>query len=118
VKPRIGWKARIQVKLGQKDAHYSGGLVAGAKILELFGDAATELCLRETAGKNEGLFRAYESVEFLKPIYAGDRVEATAVITRIGDTSRTMKFTAYKIRPRRSLVAKALGTVVIPRKVS
>lgn len=114
MKSRIGWKAKIKVTFGRKDAHYSGGLVAGAKILELFGDAATNLCLRETQGRNEGLFRAYASVEFLKPVYAGDTIEVTARITRIGNTSRTMRFLARKTRPRQGLVAKALGTVVIP----
>jgi 3-aminobutyryl-CoA ammonia-lyase len=88
--------------------------VAGAKILELFGDVATALCLRETRGANEGLFRAYESVEFLKPVYAGDTIEAIATITSIGKTSRTMKFVAVKTRPRRELVSRAIGTVVIP----
>lgn len=90
-------------------------MVAGAKILELFGDAATQLCLRETAGKSEGLLRAYHSIEFLKPVYADDTVEATASIVKIGDTSRTMKFTAYRLKPKKILVAKAVGTVVIPR---
>lgn len=118
MKPHIGWKAKIRVKLSRKDAHYSGGLVAGAKILELFGDAATALCLRETGGKNEGLFRAYSSVEFLKPVYAGDTIEATATIVKIGNTSRTMKFVAKKMRPKRGgLVAKAEGTVVVASPV-
>jgi len=116
VKPHIGWKAKIKVKLSKKDAHYSGGLVAGAKILELFGDAATNLCLRETEGKSEGLFRAYASVDFLKPVYAGDTVEATAKIVQVGNTSRVLSFVAYKIRgSRKTLTTKALGTVVIPR---
>ncbi|MBI2083170.1 MAG: 3-aminobutyryl-CoA ammonia lyase [Deltaproteobacteria bacterium] len=113
-KSRIGWKATIRKKLAQKDAHYSGGLVAGATILELFGDAATELCLRETRGKDEGLFCAYSSVEFLKPVYAGDTVEVTAKIIKVGNTSRTMRFVAKKLRPRRQWVTKAVGTVVIP----
>lgn len=102
------------MKLRPRDARYSGGLVAGAKILELFGDAATKLCLRETGGKNEGLFRAYREVEFLKPVCAGDTVEATATIIKIGNTSRTIKFVAYKTRPRRQLASRAVGTVVIP----
>ena len=59
-------KSLIRIRMGAKDGHYGGGLVDGAKILELFGDVATELCIR-TDG-DEGLFRAYESVEFLKPV--------------------------------------------------
>lgn len=87
--------------------------MAGAKILELFGDAATLLCLRESGGKNEGLFRAYQEVEFLAPVYAGDTVEATATIVRIGNSSRTMKFEAYKFGRPKKLVTRAIGTVVV-----
>lgn len=112
-KPKIGWKAKVRVKLRRKDAHYSGGLVAGAKTLELFGDAATKLCLLETGGKDEGLFRAYKEVEFLRPVYAGDTVEAIAKIIKIGNTSRTMRFSAYKIGKKRTLVSRAVGTVVV-----
>ncbi len=114
-KPKIGWEATIKVRLGSKDAHYKGGLVAGAKILELFGDAATKLCLRE-AGV-EGLFRAYKDVEFLAPVYAGDTVEATATMIKIGDTSRTMKFVATKLKPKRKVVCTAVGTVVVPHSI-
>lgn len=84
--------------------------MAGAKILELFGDAATILCLRETRGRNEGLLRAYQNVEFLKPVYAGDRVEATAKIVKVGNTSRSMTFEA---RRQKTIIARAIGTVVI-----
>src|SRR3990167_1684485 len=108
--PKIGWKAKVKVRLRRKDAHYSGGLVAGGKVLELFGDAATELCLRETRGKDEGLFRAYESVDFLKPLYAGNRIVVTARIIKLGHTSRKMKFTCYRTRPRRQLTTHAVGT--------
>lgn len=110
-KPKLGWKAKVKVRLGAKDAHYKGGLVAGAKILELFGDAATKLCLRE-AGV-EGLFRAYKDVDFLAPVYSGDTIEATATIIKIGNTSRTMKFVAVKNRSKKT-VCQAVGTVVIP----
>lgn len=85
--------------------------MAGAKILELFGDVATALCLRE-AGV-EGLFRAYESVDFLAPVYAGDTVQVTATIIKVGHTSRRMKFVALKAKPRK-VVCRAVGTVVIP----
>ncbi len=87
-------------------------------MLELFGDAATALCLRETRGRDEGLFRAYADVEFLKPAYAGDTVEATATIVKIGRTSRTMKFVATKLRPQRHIVCRATGTVVISGLIS
>ncbi len=78
-------------------AHYGGALVDGAYVLGLFGDAATELCIR-TDG-DEGLFAGYESVSFTAPVRAGDVVETTATLTRVG---------------RRSRGVTATGTVVIP----
>ena len=63
-------KVMIRVRMSLKDAHYGGNLVDGAKMLELFGDVATELLIRHDG--DEGLFRAYDSVDFLAPVYAGD----------------------------------------------
>ena len=108
-------------------AHYGGGLVDGAFSLQLFGDVATELLIRNDG--DEGLFRAYDSVEFLAPLYAGDYVEAIGWITEKGNTSRKMKFEAYKViqaLPKISdsaaellqekvLVAKASGTCIVPK---
>src|SRR5207245_1571991 len=73
-------------------AHYGGALVDGAYVLGLFGDAATELCIR-TDG-DEGLFAAYDSVEFLAPVQAGDVVEVSAEIDRVGQRSRGVTFVA------------------------
>ena len=61
--------ALIRLRLGQEDAHYGGNLVAGATQLSIVGDLITELAMRYDG--DEGLFRAYESVEFLAPLYAG-----------------------------------------------
>ena len=64
-------------------------------MLGLFGDVATELLIRLDG--DEGLFRAYQSVEFLAPVFAGDYIEATGKITRVGKTSRDMEFEARKV---------------------
>src|SRR4051794_29534280 len=107
-------------------AHYGGNLVDGAYGLGMFGDLATELCIR-TDG-DEGLFAGYSSVEFLAPIQAGDVLEATATLTRIGTRSRTVSFEASVVCravPSRSpsaaevmepaiVVTRATGTVVVP----
>ncbi|HBG24584.1 MAG: 3-aminobutyryl-CoA ammonia lyase [Bacteroidetes bacterium GWF2_41_61] len=120
-------KAMIRVRMGSNDAHYGGNLVDGAKMLQLFGDVATELLIREDG--DEGLFRAYDSVDFLAPVYAGDYIEATGEIVSSGNTSRKMIFTAKKViipRPDISpsaadildepiLVCKASGTCVTPK---
>ena len=107
-------------------AHYGGNLVDGAYGLGLFGDVATELCVR-TDG-DEGLFAGYDSVEFLAPIQAGDVIEATATLVRIGKRSRGMEFEARVVcraAPNRGassadvltppiVVTRAKGTVVVP----
>lgn len=77
------------------DAHYGGALVDGARILSLFGDLATELLIRLDG--DEGLFRAYETVDFLAPVYPGDYIEATAELTAVGRSSRQMRFEARKV---------------------
>jgi 3-aminobutyryl-CoA ammonia-lyase len=80
----------LRVRMAQTDAHYGGNLVAGAKIMEIFGDLATELAIRQDG--DEGLLAGYQSVEFLAPVYAGDFLAATGRIVRIGTTSRTCEF--------------------------
>ena len=88
----------IRLRMGAEDAHYGGNLVDGAMMLKLFGDVATELLIRRDG--DEGLFRAYESVEFLAPVHGGDYIEARGKIVKEGKTSRTMEFSAWKvIRP-------------------
>jgi 3-aminobutyryl-CoA ammonia-lyase len=70
------------------DAHYGGNLVDGARILQMFGDVATELLIRNDG--DEGLFKAYDNIEFIAPVYAGDYIEATGEIISSGNTSRKM----------------------------
>ena len=86
---------QVRLRMGHHDAHYAGELVDGAKVLQLFGDVATELLIRLDG--DEGLFRAYQSIEFLAPVKAGDYLEVTGTITKIGKTSRTMEFEARKV---------------------
>ena len=88
-------EATIRLRMGGEDAHYAGGLVDGARMLKLFGDVATELLIRLDG--DEGLFRAYDAVEFLAPARAGDYIEARGTITAIGKSSRKMKFEAYRV---------------------
>ena len=76
----------IRMRMSSHDAHYGGNLVDGAKILELFGDVATELLIQHDG--DEGLFKAYDNIEFIAPVYAGDYIEATGEIVSAGNTSR------------------------------
>ncbi len=85
----------LRVRMSAKDAHYGGNLVDGAHMVHLFGDVATELLIKQDG--DEGLFCAYDMVEFKAPVYAGDYIEAYGEITHVGNTSRKMKFEAYKV---------------------
>jgi len=85
----------IRLRMSAHDGHYAGGLVDGARMLGLFGDVATELLIRLDG--DEGLFRAYDSVEFLAPVKVGDYIEATGKITQVGKTSCKMSFEARKV---------------------
>ena len=114
--------------MSSQDAHYGGNLVDGAHMLALFGDVATELLIMQDG--DEGLFCAYDNVEFLAPVYAGDYIEAVGEITKVGNTSRKMVFEARKvIRPRPDIsasaadvleepvvVCRASGTCVVPKQ--
>jgi len=91
----IGTRVTLRLRMSAHDAHYAGELVDGARMLALFGDLATELLIRLDG--DEGLFRAYENIEFLAPVFAGDYIEATAELVRIGDSSRQMRFEARKV---------------------
>ena len=116
-----------RLRLSQADAHYGGGLVAGAKVMELFGDLATELCIR-TDG-DEGLFAGYSCVEFLAPLHAGDFIEVRGSITKQGNTSRAIAFEVLRYaKPRPDVsdsaadllddpevVARATGTCVVKK---
>jgi 3-aminobutyryl-CoA ammonia-lyase len=120
--------AHIRLRLGQEDAHYGGNLVAGATQLRIVGDLITELAMRYDG--DEGLFRAYESVDFLAPLYAGDWIEAKGAIVSVGTTSRRCEFEIWKIGTARTdvsesaaefldepiLTLKAVGTTVVPRE--
>ncbi|EJP22096.1 MAG: 3-aminobutyryl-CoA ammonia lyase [Lachnoanaerobaculum sp.] len=118
-------KSTIRLRMSAHDAHYGGELVDGARMLGLFGDVATELLIINDG--DEGLFKAYDSVEFLAPVHAGDFIEATGEIVSVGNTSRKMVFEARKvITPRTDIndsacdvleepvvVCRASGTCVV-----
>lgn len=120
-------KAMIRIRMGSNDAHYGGNLVDGAKMLQLFGDVATELLIKHDG--DEGLFKAYDNIEFLAPVYAGDYIEAVGEIVGFGNTSRKMVFEARKViiplpdindsaaefLAEPIVVCKASGTCVVPK---
>ena len=115
-------KTMIRLRMSAKDAHYGGNLVDGAHMV------ATELLIMHDG--DEGLFVAYDNIEFLAPVYAGDYIEATGEIVKVGNTSRKMVFEAKKVvvaRPDISasaadvleepiVVCRASGTCVVKKE--
>jgi 3-aminobutyryl-CoA ammonia-lyase len=93
-------------------AHYAGDLVDGAYALGLFGDAATELCIRLDG--DEGLFASYSDVQFQAPIRAGDVLEVTATVTRMGTRSRTIDFTCAVVCRGRPEIGESVADVLDP----
>ncbi|GLY24130.1 hotdog domain-containing protein [Micromonospora sp. NBRC 101691] len=123
---RVGLTVTHRRYVPYAHAHYAGNLVDGAYALGLFGDVATEVCIR-TDG-DEGLFASYSDVQFRAPMRAGDVLEVSATVTRVGTRSRTIDFEARVVcrgRPERGesaaevlaepvVAVTATGTVVVP----
>jgi 3-aminobutyryl-CoA ammonia-lyase len=127
VDPRLGLTVTHRRYVPYSHAHYAGNLVDGAYSLGLFGDVATEVCIR--ADGDEGLFASYSDVQFLSPVRAGDVVEVTATLVRAGTRSRQVEFTltvvargaataenpgAADVLAEPILATSATGTVVVP----
>jgi len=125
---KIGEEVMLRVRVSEKDVHYTGGLVSGAWVLGLFGDVGTEISIRYNG--DEGLLRAYKSVDLLAPIRAGDFIEVVGKIVKVGNTSRIMEFEARKVIALASIpeqpsaadvlqepimVAKATMVTVVPQ---
>ncbi|MER7417020.1 hotdog domain-containing protein [Micromonospora peucetia] len=123
---RVGLSVVHRRYVPYSHAHYAGNLVDGAYALGLFGDVATEVCIR-TDG-DEGLFASYSDVQFRAAMRAGDVLEVAATVTRVGTRSRTIDFVARVVcrgRPDRGesaaevldepiVAVTATGTVVVP----
>jgi 3-aminobutyryl-CoA ammonia-lyase len=124
--PRLGLVVLHRRYVPYSHAHYAGNLVDGAYSLGLFGDVATEVCIR--TDQDEGLFAGYSDVRFLAPVRAGDVLEVRAEVVRIGRRSRDLELSVFVVcrgRPDRSesaaevldqpiLATTARGTVVVP----
>ena len=123
----VGLKVVHRRYVPYSHAHYAGNLVDGAWGLGLFGDVATEMCIL-TDG-DEGLFASYSDVQFRAPVRAGDVVEASATLVRVGRRSRQMEFalvvvargeagersaSSARVLAEPILATTAVGTVVVP----
>ena len=124
--PEVGLTVTHRRYVPYSHAHYAGNLVDGAYSLGLFGDVATELCIRSDG--DEGLFASYAEVQFRAPVRAGDLLEVTAELVRVGRRSREIRFTATVVGrgtpdvsssaasmlPEPVVATTAIGTVVVP----
>jgi 3-aminobutyryl-CoA ammonia-lyase len=123
---RLGLTVAHRRYVSYADAHYAGNLVAGGYVLGLFGDVATEVCIR-TDG-DEGLLASYHDVTFHAPVRAGDILEVVATVTRVGRRSRDLDLTAQvlarsapergvsaaDVLPEPLVAVTARATVVVP----
>ncbi|MFF1277293.1 3-aminobutyryl-CoA ammonia lyase [Streptomyces marokkonensis] len=119
--------ATLRARMAQKDAHYGGNLVDGARILQLFGDVVTEITVRMDG--DEGLLSGYSEVEFKAPVYVGDYIEVSGRLVSRSRLRRVVEFTARKYIAARYeqgatraellgepvVVCRAVGTAVVPR---
>ncbi|RFU20753.1 3-aminobutyryl-CoA ammonia lyase [Geodermatophilus marinus] len=124
--PRLGLIVTHRRYVPYAHAHYGGDLVDGAYTLGLFGDVATEVAI--VADGDEGLLAGYTDVRFLAPVRAGDVLEATAEVVRVGRRSRELRCTARVVaraEPERGpsaaavldpplVVVEATATLVVP----
>lgn len=127
--PREGLSVTHRRYVPYAHAHYGGNLVDGAYVLALFGDVATEICIRGDG--DEGLLASYDDVRFRAPVRAGDVIEATATVTRVGRRSRALDFearvvcravpdrgpSAAEVLTEPIVAVTATGTVVVPGHV-
>src|SRR5258708_17483439 len=104
------YSSTIRTRMSASDAHYGGFLVNGANMLSLFGDVATELTI--LCDGDEGLLVGYENIEFLAPLYAGDFLEVTGRITKIGRTSRRIEFEARKVITTRRDISESAADIL------
>jgi 3-aminobutyryl-CoA ammonia-lyase len=131
--PRLGLVVTHRRYVPYAAAHYGGNLVDGAYVLGLFGDVATEVCIR-TDG-DEGLFASYADVQFRGPVRGGDVLEVSATVVRVGRRSRDLDLearvvarastgvpgapaSAAEVLASPVVVVTARGTVVVPGTTS
>ncbi|WP_218008969.1 hotdog domain-containing protein [Nocardia jiangxiensis] len=124
--PQIGTQIVHRRYVDHGETHYAGNLASGAYVVRLFNDIATDLCIK--VDHDEGLFASYDDITFHGPVYAGDILEVTVELVRVGRRSRTVQFEARVVARARPdmgqtasgvlatplVITSATGTVVVP----
>lgn len=125
-RPEAGFRLVHRRYVDHGEAHYAGNLASGGFVVSLFNDIATDLCIQ--VDHDEGLFASYSEVAFHDALRAGDVLEVSAALKRVGRRSRTVRFEAHVVSRARPelgesasavletplLIASAIGTVVVP----
>ena len=115
--PHVGFRLVHRRYIDHSEAHYAGNLASGAFVVGLFGDVATDLCIQ--VDHDEGLFASYSEVNFHDCLHAGDVLEVSAEIVRVGRRSRTVQFDAHVVsRARLDHGTSAAGVLVEPLRIT
>ena len=91
----VGSKVVHHVMMRCADGHYVGGLVNGARIVDMWGDVSTELMVYVDG--DISLFLGYKNIKFTAPVYVGDFMEYHGWIEKVGNQSYTCHFEAWKV---------------------
>ena len=91
----VGSKVVHHVMMRGADGHYVGGLVNGARIVDMWGDVGTELMVYVDG--DISLFLGYKNIKFTAPVYVGDFMEYHGWIEKVGNQSYTCHFEAWKV---------------------
>ncbi len=91
----VGEKVVHHLMMKGADGHYVGGLVNGARIVDMWGDVGTELMVYVDG--DISLFLGYKNVKFTAPVYVGDFMEYHGWIEKVGNQSYTCHFEAWKV---------------------
>ena len=115
----VGEKVVLRTRMSAGDAHYAGELVEGAHIVTAWGDVGTELAIRLFG--DESLFLGYSEIRFTAPVFAGDFMEYSGYIEKVGNTSLArgeadgLADSAANVLAEPILCAYGTGTLVVKK---
>jgi len=81
--------------IGAEWVHYVGGVVSGATLFKLFGDAATLIMVKHCG--DESLLASYQDAQLMQPLQVGDFIEVWGRIDKVGKRSRQLVLKAYRV---------------------
>ncbi|TPK73613.1 3-aminobutyryl-CoA ammonia lyase [Mesorhizobium sp. B2-4-15] len=84
----------IRLRLSSPDGHYSGALLDQSKMLQIFGDAVTEIMIN--VDDHEGSLKSLDA-EFVGTLRTGEYLEVGARLTRRQGGLRQFECTAHKL---------------------